>query len=123
MTSQSLNNVQTAAKTRVEITPVATPTRLKVLFVGDNRTAVNWGRGASIALSQLLSGSFDVTGRVTGEFFDLSSAEAGYVSTFMPPEYYRHFRYLLLRRWRRPISWYIKLEQLFGAKDFIAEDP
>ena len=33
------------------------------------------------------------------------------------------FRYLLLRRWRRPIAWYINLEQLFGAQDFIAEDP
>ena len=41
----------------------------------------------------------------------------------MPPKYYRLFRYLLLRRWRRPVAWYIKLEQLLGAKDFIAEDP
>ncbi len=96
---------------------------MKVFFVGDNRTSLNWGQGASIALDQLLSGSFDITGRVTADFFDLSTAEAGYVGTFMPPKYYRHFRYLLLRRWRRPIAWYIKLEGLFGAKDFIVEDP
>ena len=97
--------------------------RLKLFFVGDNRANVNWGRAASIALGQLLSGPFEITGRVTGDFFDLSAAEVGYVGTFMPPRYYRLFRYLLLRRRRRPVSWYIKLEQLFGAKDFIAEDP
>ena len=91
---------------------------MKVFFVGDNRTTVNWGRGASIALGQLLSGSFDITGRVTGDFFDLSTAEAGYVGTFMPPKYYRHFRYLLLRRWRRPFAWYIKLEQLVWRQGF-----
>ena len=101
----------------------ATPDPMKVFFVGDNRAAVNWGRAASIALSQLLSGSFDISGRVPGDFFDLSTAEAGYVGTMMPPRYYRHFRYLLRRQWRRPIAWYIRLEQLFGAKDFIAEDP
>jgi polysaccharide pyruvyl transferase WcaK-like protein len=104
-------------------TPLATPARLKVFFVGDNRSSVNWGRGASIALGQLLSASLEITGRVTGDMFDLSTAEAGYVGTFAPPKYYRHFRYLLLRRWRRPIGWYINLERLFGARDFIAEDP
>jgi polysaccharide pyruvyl transferase WcaK-like protein len=104
-------------------TPMATPACMKVFFVGDNRTTVGWGRGASLALSQLLSASFEVTGRVSGDFFDLSTAEAGYVGTLMAPRYYRHFRYLLLRRWRRPIAWYINLERLFGAKDFIAEDP
>jgi len=95
---------------------------MKVFFVGDNRTSINWGRAASIALGQLLCGSFDITGRVTCDFFDLSTAEAGYVGTLMPPKYYRHFRYLLLRR-RRPFAWYIKLERLFGARDFISEDP
>ena len=103
--------------------PLATAARMKVLFVGDNRGTVNWGRAASIALDQLLSTSFEIAGRVTGDFFDLSTAEAGYVGTFMPPRYYRHFRYLMQRRWRRPIAWYIKLEESFGAKDFIVEDP
>jgi polysaccharide pyruvyl transferase WcaK-like protein len=96
---------------------------MKLFFVGDNRTSINWGRAASIALGQLLSASFNITGRVSGDFFELSTAEAGYVGTFMPPKYYRHFRYVLLRRWWRPFAWYIKLEQLFGAKDFIAGDP
>jgi len=114
----------TAANTPGESpSSLGTPARMKVFFIGDNRISPNWGRAASIALGQLLSSSFDITGRVTGEFFDLSVAEAGYVGTFMPPKYYRHFRYLLLRRWRRPVAWYIKLERLFGARDFIAEDP
>jgi polysaccharide pyruvyl transferase WcaK-like protein len=97
--------------------------RMKVFFVGDNRTTVNWGRGASIALGQLLSSSFEITGRVTGDFFDLSTTEGAYVGGFMPPRCYGLFRYLLLRKWRRPVAWYIKLEELLGAKDFIAEDP
>src|SRR5271163_1305672 len=99
------------------------PSRMKLLFVGDNRTGANWGRGASIALDQLLAGSFEINGRVAGDFFDLSTAEAGYVGTLMPQKYYRLFRYSLRRRWRRPFAWYVKLEQLFGAKDFIVEDP
>jgi len=99
------------------------PARSKVFFIGDNRSSANWGRGASIALSQLLSASLDIMGRVTCDMFDLSTAEAGYVGTIAPPKYYRHFRYLLARRSRRPISWYINLERLFGARDFIAENP
>ena len=46
------------------------PARPKAFFVGDNRSNVNWGRGASLALGQLLSASFEITGRVTGDFFD-----------------------------------------------------
>ena len=53
----------------------------------------------------------------------MSAAEAGYVGTLLPPRYYRYFKYLMLRSQRRPIGWYIKLEQLFGARDFITEDP
>jgi polysaccharide pyruvyl transferase WcaK-like protein len=97
--------------------------RMKVFFVGDNRTTVNWGRGASIALGQLLSSSFEITGRVTGDFFDLSAAEGAYVGGFLPSRYGGLFRYLLLRKWRRPFAWYIKLEELLGARDFIAGDP
>jgi polysaccharide pyruvyl transferase WcaK-like protein len=104
-------------------TPSPTSARLKVFFVADNRSTVGWGRGASIALGQLLSASFEINGRITGDLFDLSTAEAGYVGTLMPARYYRHFRYLLRRRWRRLIAWYINLERLFGARDFIAEDP
>jgi hypothetical protein len=120
---QQTENVRTTEAPDQTPSSSATPARMKVLFVGDNRTTVNWGRAASIALSQLLSGSFDITGRITGDFFDLSTAEAGYVGTLMPPKYYALFRYLLVRGRRRPLAWYIKMEQLFGAKDFIAEDP
>jgi polysaccharide pyruvyl transferase WcaK-like protein len=96
---------------------------MKIFFVGDNRSTVGWGRGASIALSQLLSASFEITGRVTGDLFDLSTAEVGYVGTLTPAKYYRLFQYSMLRRCRKPFAWYIKLEQLFGARDFISEDP
>ena len=51
--------------------PLATHARMKVFFVGDNRANLNWGRGASIALDQFLSSSFEIAGRVTGDFFDL----------------------------------------------------
>src|ERR1700722_10737800 len=81
--------------------------KMKVFYVGDNRTAANWGRGASIALGQLLSRSFEITGRVTGDFFELSTAEAAYVGGFTPPRYYRLFRYLLLRKYRRLFALYL----------------
>ena len=97
--------------------------QIKLLFVGDNRTSLNWGRGASIALHQILSESFHVIGTVPGDLFDLSIAEAGYVGTLLPARYYRFFRYAWQRRLRRPYSWHMKLENLFGAKDFISEDP
>src|SRR5580692_12093952 len=96
---------------------------IKAFFVGDNRTNLNWGRGASIALRQLLSSSFEIIGSVAGELFDLSAAEVGYVGTLMPPRYYRVFRHLLFKRRRRLFSWYVKLEELLGAHDFIDEDP
>ncbi len=96
---------------------------MKALFVGDNRTSPNWGRGASIALHQLLSGHFDITGTVPGSLFDLSVAEAGYVHTLLPPRYYHLFRHAWQHRSRRPWSWHMKLEALYGAKDFISEDP
>lgn len=119
----SENTLQLAvASSRLPPSSAATD-RMKVFFVGDNRTTVNWGRGASIALGQLLSSSFEITGRVTGDFFDLSTTEGAFVGGFMPPRCYGLFRYLLLRKWRRPFAWYIKLEELLGAKDFIAEDP
>jgi polysaccharide pyruvyl transferase WcaK-like protein len=120
----NIENIPTEGSTLVEpVFSLAAPAQMKVLFVGDNRSTVGWGRGASIALGQLLAASFEITGRVTGDSFDLSTAEAGYVGTFTPAKYYRIFRYSLLRRRRRPFAWYIKLERLFGAKDFIAEDP
>jgi len=97
--------------------------RWKVFFIGDNRNSANWGRSASIAMDQLLSRSFQISGRLTNEMFDLHSAEAGYVGTLAPARYYPHFRYSLERRWRWPFRWYMSVERLFGARDFITEDP
>jgi polysaccharide pyruvyl transferase WcaK-like protein len=111
-----------AASGKLACSSVATD-RMKVFFVGDNRTTVNWGRGASIALGQLLSSSFEITGSVTGDFFDLSTSEGAYVGGLLPPRHSGLFRYLWLRKGRWPFAWYIKLEELLGAKDFIAEDP
>jgi hypothetical protein len=99
------------------------PVCAKAFFIGDNRASVNWGRGASIALRQLLADTFEINGCVAGDLFNLSEAEVGYVGTFMPPKYHRLFRHLLQRRRRRPFAWYIKFEELFGAKDFVAEEP
>jgi polysaccharide pyruvyl transferase WcaK-like protein len=96
---------------------------MKVFWVGDNRSSLNWGRAASLALGQLLSGSFEIAGRLAGDYFDLARSEAGYVGTLMPPQFARHFQYMLRRRTRRPFSWYIKLEELWGAKDLIADEP
>lgn len=101
----------------------ATSVRKKVFFVGDNRRNLNWGRGASIALREMLAAHFEITGCVSGELFDLSTAEAGFVGTLMPAKHYRVFRYLHRRRTRRPFAWYVKLEELFGAKDFVSDDP
>ena len=96
---------------------------VKAFYVGDNGTNLNWGRGASIALRQLLSNAFEISGSVAGELFDLSAAEAGYVGTLMPARYYGVFRRLLLKRRHRLLSWYLKLEELLGAHDFIDHDP
>lgn len=96
---------------------------MKAFFVGDNRTNLNWGRAASIALRELLSIDFEVSGCVKGELFDLSVADAGFVGTLTPPGYYGLYRRSWNRRSRWPFSWYMTLERLYGAKDFIAEDP
>jgi polysaccharide pyruvyl transferase WcaK-like protein len=97
--------------------------RSRLFFVGDNSSNANWGRAASLALRQLLSESFDITGNVAGAFFDLSTADAGYIGTLMPGRYYGLFKQLMRRRWRRPYSWYFQLEHWFGAKDLIDENP
>jgi len=96
---------------------------MKALFVGDNRISPNWGRAASIALRELLEMKFEILGTVGGENFVLSSSDAGFVGTLTPVRYYHFFRRAWERRNRRPWGWYIKLETLFGAHDFISEDP
>jgi polysaccharide pyruvyl transferase WcaK-like protein len=96
---------------------------MKAFFVGDNRTNVNWGRAASIALRELLSREFEICGCVTGDFFDLSIAQAGLVGTLTPARFYGLVRRAWRDRTRPPFSWWMRLERLYGAKDFIAEEP
>ena len=103
---------------------IGSSTPLKVFFVGDNRTAVNWGRAASIALETLLAASFRVVGRVTGDQFILRFAAAGYIRTLLPSKYYGLFRHILSNRHKwRILDRYIRFEELLGARDFIREDP
>ena len=97
--------------------------RPKLLFVGDNRAAENWGRSASFALHQTLSSSFEFAGCVPSNLLDLSGPGAGYVRTLLTSRHYELFRFCWARRWRRPFSWYIKLEKVLGATDIIAENP
>lgn len=97
--------------------------RMRVLFAGDNRTNLNWGRGASIALREILSREFEITGTVLGELFDLAAADGGFVGTLTPPSFYGLLRRSWIRRSRWPFSWYLRLEHLYGARDFITEDP
>ncbi len=98
---------------------------MKVLYVGDNSASPNWGgRGAGIALYQLLSGRFQVCGTVPGAAFGLHSAGFGYVGTLLPARYHWVFMHLLAARDKRRLyDWYVRLETLLGAKDCISEDP
>ncbi len=98
---------------------------MKALLVGDNSTNPNWGgRGASIALYQMLADKFQITGTITGSTFSLYSAGFGYVNTLLPPRYNWLFLNLLAKRHNRKIfDYYIRMEELLGAKDFIAHDP
>ncbi len=85
---------------------------------------MNWGRGASLALAQLLSSVFQITGRATGDFFLLDLANFGYVNTLTPAKYYRFFKRALRNRHRsRLLSWYTRCEEAWGARDFISQDP
>lgn len=96
-----------------------------VLLVGDNSSYQNWGgRGGSIALLQILSERFRVSDTIPGSAFQLDSAGFGYVGTLLPPGYGWLFTMLRASRHKRRIyDYYIRLEELFGAKDFITHDP
>ena len=97
---------------------------MKIFLVGDNAPQPNWGRGASIALSQLFTILFDVSGRITGDQFLLKTANFGYVDTLTPARFYRFFKRALLSRNKSKLaSWYVKCEEKCGARDFISQDP
>jgi polysaccharide pyruvyl transferase WcaK-like protein len=96
---------------------------MRALFVGDNRSSLNWGRAASIALHELLSRSFEIAGSIPGSLFSLQTADFGYVNTLMPQRHYRFFRKLLTKRHSGIVRAYLALEHLAGAQDVIDEDP
>ena len=96
---------------------------MNALFVGDNRSNLNWGRGASIALHDLLAREFAISGLVKGTQFDLATADAGFVHTLLPQKHYRIFRSLLERKNSPLVRPYLYLEKLWGARDVIDQDP
>jgi polysaccharide pyruvyl transferase WcaK-like protein len=77
-----------------------------------------------MALLNMLSAKFQISGIISGNIFLLEKAGFGYVNTLMPPRYNWIFLYLLSNRQRRKVfDFYIRLEKWLGAKDFIAHDP
>lgn len=98
---------------------------MKSLLVGDNSVHTNWGgRGGSIALYQMLAEKFQISGVITGDTFLIQSAGFGYVNTLLPPRYNWLFLYALANRHKRKIyDYYIRIEEFWGAKDFIAHNP
>ena len=96
---------------------------MNALFVGDNRSNLNWGRAASIALHDLLVREFLLSGLVKGTQFDIATADAGFVHTLLPQRHYPSFRALLQRRHAPLVKMYLSLERLLGARDVIDQDP
>ena len=96
---------------------------MRIAYVGDNRDQVNWGgRGQSIALRQLLDRHFEITGVVPGLWG--ASAEQGdaFVGSLLPLGY---IKFLFRHRSRsRVADLYLRLvEEPFGARDLVSEDP
>ena len=98
---------------------------MKILFIGDNRTANNWGgRGGSIALYQMLEKEFDIGGVIYGNSFASGGAGIGYVNILTPNRFHWIFEHMVSGRERRKLfDWYVKFEELMGAKDSLSEDP
>lgn len=98
---------------------------MNALLVGDNSSNPNWGgRGASIALIEMLSKMFTISETISGSSFFPNIEGFGYVNTLLPAKYNSLFLYFRANRHRRNIyKYYVLLEEMFGAKDFIANDP
>ena len=98
---------------------------MKVLIVGDNSTNPNWGgRGGSLALFQMLDEKTRETDTIPGSWFQISSAGFGYVNTFLPSRYgWLYNNFVLNRKKRKLYDYYVRIEEFFGARDFIAHDP
>lgn len=95
---------------------------MKVLYVGDNRDSMNWGgRGQSIALYQLLENSFEISNVIVGATVMYVGATRGYVGTLLPLKYFSFLHDV--REKIKVVNWYLKIEERFGARDFITDDP
>jgi len=88
---------------------------MKILHIGDGRNGLNWGaRGASIALSQMLS-------RIADEVLTIGSTKNVATGTILPE---RWAKFLYVRRGYLLPRLYVHLEKLLGAKfDFVEPDP
>jgi polysaccharide pyruvyl transferase WcaK-like protein len=95
---------------------------MKLLLVGDNTAFVNWGgRGATLALLQLLSEQFQITNTIKGTEF---LKDYGYINTIIPSRYRNIMTYIKNNSHRRAIyNYYLKIEKFFGAKEFISQNP
>jgi polysaccharide pyruvyl transferase WcaK-like protein len=98
---------------------------MKALLVGDNSSNLNWGgRGGSLALRQVLSQRFDIRDIIPGSMFQLGSYGSGYIQTLLPQRYNWILMHLVAnRRKRKLFEYYVRFEELFGAKDFISSEP
>lgn len=77
-----------------------------------------------MALYQMLSERFRISGTIPGHTFLLDCAGFGYVNTLMPARYNWLFMNLRANRYSRKVfDYYCRLEEFLGAKDFIAHDP
>jgi len=83
---------------------------------------MNWGgRGQSIAIYQLLQHSFEISSVIAGATVTYTGATKGYVDTWLPLKYFSILHGV--RKKIKLVDWYLKIEERFGARDFITDDP
>lgn len=110
-----------SSETAVELGGDRRP-RTRLLYVGDHRDSVNWGgRGQSIALKQLLARRFEISGVVPGGSVLSVERNDGYVHQLLPEKYFSFLRRMQGKS--RLVDWYLRLEELHGARDFVTQDP
>ena len=99
--------------------------RSQALVVGDNRRNINWGgRGAGLALCQLLNETLEVASTIEGREFLLDAVDYGFVGTLIPARYDHLFLHLYRNRARhRVFDLWVRLEEAWGARDFVSADP
>ena len=97
--------------------------RPKLLFVGDNRAARELGSQRQFRFTSDIVFIVRICGLRPKQSARSVRPRSGYVRTLLTSRHYELFRFCWARRWRRPFSWYIKLEKVLGATDIIAENP